>query len=144
MPFSLRRWTGAAALAAGPAAVTPLAPTPQARAATGQISIFQDDPRLDKDPATTLGRMRLLGAQVVRVSVPWYYIAPDINSKQPPVGFNPTDPADYPAVKWGLWDEIVTDAHAEGMTVDFDLMGGAPRSALDRKSTRLNSSHVRI
>jgi hypothetical protein len=66
----------------------------------------------------------------VRVSVPWYYIAPDINSKQPPVGFNPTDPADYPAVKWGLWDEIVTDAHAEGMTVDFDLMGGAPRWAL--------------
>jgi hypothetical protein len=130
MPFSLRRWTGAAALAASLAAVIALVPITQARAATGQISIFQDDPRLDKDPATTLGRMRLLGAQVVRVSVPWYYIAPDINSKQPPVGFNPTDPADYPAVKWGLWDEIVTDAHAEGMTVDFDLMGGAPRWAL--------------
>jgi hypothetical protein len=130
MPFSLRRWTGAAALAVSLAAVIALVPITQARAATGQISIFQDDPRLDKDPATTLGRMRLLGAQVVRVSVPWYYIAPDINSKQPPVGFNPTDPADYPAVKWGLWDEIVTDAHAEGMTVDFDLMGGAPRWAL--------------
>ena len=130
MPLSLRRWSTAAALAVSLAAVIALVPITQARAATGQISIFQDDPRLDKDPATTLGRMRLLGAQVVRVAVPWYYIAPDINSEQPPVGFNATDPADYPAVKWGLWDEIVTDAHAEGMTVDFDLMGGAPRWAL--------------
>src|ERR1700733_2015730 len=130
MPLSLRRWSTAAALAVSLAAVIALVPITQARAATAQISIFQDDPRLDKDPATTLGRMRLLGAQVVRVSVPWYYIAPDINSKQPPVGFNPTDPADYPAVKWGLWDEIVTEAHAEGMTVDFDLMGGPPRWAL--------------
>jgi hypothetical protein len=130
MPRLVCRWTTAAALAVSLAAVIALVPITQARASTGQISIFQDDPRLDKDPATTLGRMRLLGAQVVRVSVPWYYIAPDINSKQPPAGFDATDPADYQAVKWGLWDEIVTDAHADGMTVDFDLMGGAPRWAI--------------
>src|ERR1700735_825055 len=103
MPFSLRRWTGAAALAVSLAAVIALVPITQARAATGQISIFQDDPRLDKDPATTLGRMRLLGAQVVRVSVPWYYIAPASNSAHAPSGFNAADPAAYPPLNWELW-----------------------------------------
>ena len=105
-------------------------PVAQARASTGQVSIFQDDPRLDKDPAATLARMRLLGAQVVRVSVPWYYIAPGVNSAHAPQGFNASDPASYPATKWALWDAIVNVAHQEGMTVDFDLMGGAPRWAL--------------
>ena len=66
--------TGAAFATCGAIAAT------QARASTSQISIFQDDPRLDKDPAGTLQRMRLLGAQVVRVSVPWYFIAPARNA----------------------------------------------------------------
>ena len=91
---------------------------------------MQDDPRLDADPAGTLARMRLLGAQVVRVSVPWYYIAPAANSLHPPRGFNATDPSTYPSGNWTLWDEIVTDAHKDGITLDFDLMGGAPRWAL--------------
>jgi hypothetical protein len=102
----------------------------RARASTGQVSLFQDDPRLDRNPAATLARMRLLGAQAVRVSVPWGYIAPAANSLHEPRGFDATDPAAYPAANWGLWDEIVTDAHRDGITVDFDVMGGAPRWAL--------------
>jgi hypothetical protein len=130
MTVSVRRWTMVAALAVILAAILPLVRAAQARASTTQISIFQDDPRLDANPAATLARMRLLGAQVVRVSVPWYYIAPDINSKKPPSGFDATDPAAYPAANWALWDEIDADAHQDGITVDFDLMGGAPRWAL--------------
>jgi hypothetical protein len=130
MGLSVRRWTAAAMLAMSLAAILALVGATQARASTSQVSIFQDDPRLDTNPAGTLARMRLLGAQVVRVSVPWYVIAPNPNSKQPPHGFNATDPAAYPAGNWVLWDEIVTDAHADGITVDFDLMGGEPRWAM--------------
>jgi len=114
----------------------------EARASGSQISIFQDDPRLDKDPAGTLLRMRLLGAQVVRVSVPWYFIAPARNSKRPPAGFNGSDPASYPAANWSLWDAIATSAHNDGITVDFDLMGGSPRWAIGpgRPAGNFNSS----
>ena len=119
-----------ALLALGLSALAAALTAAQARASASQISIFQDDPRLDKDPAGTLARMRLLGAQVVRVSVPWYYIAPAINSAHPPKGFNGSDPSAYPPGNWGLWDEIALDAHRDGIRVDFDLMGGAPRWAL--------------
>jgi hypothetical protein len=104
-------------------------PASRAAASTGQISIMEDDPRVDGDPVDTLPRMRLLGAQVVRVSVHWEAIAPSPHATRAPRGFKATDPAAYPASHWGLWDEIATIAHAEGLTVDFDLMGGAPRWA---------------
>jgi hypothetical protein len=104
-------------------------PASRAVASSGQVSIIQDDPHLDRDPAGTLARMRLLGAQVVRVSVPWNYIAPAIGSAHPPRGFNGANPAAYPASRWQLWDAIATAAHNDGMIVDFDLMGGAPRWA---------------
>ncbi len=105
-------------------------PATRALGSTTQVSIFQDDARLQADPADTLVRLRVLGAQVVRVSVPWGAIAPDPRSKRAPRGFNASDPAGYPAANWALWDTIVTDAHQDGITVDFDLMGGAPRWAL--------------
>jgi hypothetical protein len=142
MAPALRRWLIPALLALALSPVLAVLPAAQARASTGQISIFQDDPRLDADPAGTLARMRLLGAQVVRVSVPWYYIAPNPNAPHAPRGFNATDPAAYPSAKWVLWDDIVSDAHKDGITVDFDLMGGAPRWALGpgrpRGSSNLN------
>lgn len=134
----LNRLTVAAIVAGALAASFGAITATQARASGGQLSIIQDDPRLDKDPAQTLARMRLLGAQVVRVSVPWYFIAPARNAKHPPAGFNASDPASYPAGAWSLWDAIVTIAHDDGITVDFDLMGGAPRWALGRGRPRGN------
>lgn len=116
--------------AAAVASILVALPVSQARASTGQLSIIQDDPRLDRDPAATLDRMRLLGAQALRVSVPWVAIAPNPNSKSAPRGFNATNPAAYPAVKWRLWDAIVNDAHKDGIKLDFDLLGGGPRWAL--------------
>jgi hypothetical protein len=112
-------------LAAG-VVVLPAAP---ARASSTQISILQDDPRLDVDPGATLARARVLGAQAVRVLVYWYSIAPAPGSRKAPPGFNASDPAAYPAANWKLWDTIVTNAKADGIRVDFDLMGGAPRWA---------------
>jgi hypothetical protein len=114
------------AVAAGVGVVLFAAP---ALASTGQVSVIEDDAHLEANPAATLERMRLLGADVVRVSVPWQTIAPDPSSAHVPAGFDAADPAAYPAAGWGLWDEIVTDARRDGITVDLDLMGGAPRWA---------------
>jgi len=43
--------------------------------------------------------------------------------------FDPSDPAAYPANKLRPYDEIVRDAQADGIAVDFLLTGGAPRWA---------------
>jgi hypothetical protein len=102
----------------------------QTRASATQVSVIEDDVHLQADPAGTLERMRALGADVVRVSMPWQAIAPAPGSTHAPGGFNASDPASYPSASWRLWDEIVVDAWRDGLTVDLDLMGGAPRWAL--------------
>jgi hypothetical protein len=104
-------------------------PTGRALASSQQISIIQDDTRLDRDPAGTLARARLLGADVFRVSVYWNWIAPAPGSRNKPRNFNASDPNAYSQVAWRLWDNIVLDAHQDGIRVDFDLIGGAPRWA---------------
>ena len=110
------------------AAVFAVPATPALGSST-QVSVIEDDAHLQADPAGTLEQMRALGAEVVRVSVPWQTIAPAPNSAHAPRGFDATDPAAYPAANWKLWDTIVTDAQRDGITVDLDLMGGAPRWA---------------
>jgi hypothetical protein len=106
-----------------------LIPAAQALASSAQLSVIEDDTHLQDDPAGTLERMRALGADVVRVSMPWQMIAPAPRSTHAPRGFDASDPAAYPAANWNLWDAIVTDAHRDGITVDLDVMGGAPRWA---------------
>src|SRR5579884_2346340 len=96
-------------------------PAGRAMASTSQMSIIQDDARLDANPVATLARARLLGAQVIRVSVHWDWIAPAGNAKKEPRHFNAADPAAYPAANWRLWDVIATYAHGYGIRVDFDL-----------------------
>ena len=95
------------------------APSP-ARASTGQIEIFQDDPHVLANPEQALQQIRDLGAGVVRVSLQWDLVAPT----QRPPGFNPTDPASYTG--WGVYDEIVNDARKDGIVVDFSVTGPAP------------------
>ena len=101
-----------------------------AGASAAQVSVIEDDPHLLADPAGTLERTRGLGADVVRVSIAWQTIAPAPSSVRAPGGFDASDPAAYPAANWKIWDAIVTDAHRDGITVDLDVMGGAPRWAL--------------
>ena len=116
---------GAVALATVPIALAPA----RALASSSQVSMIEDDTHLQADPAGTLERMRALGADVVRVSMPWQTIAPAPRSGRAPRGFDASDPAAYPAANWTLWDTIVTDARRDGITVDLDVMGGAPRWA---------------
>ncbi len=122
MPSSLRR------LAAALALVLPLwlGLTAAARAASTMQSMFQDDPHLMADPAGTLEQMRLAGATVVKVAMRWDQVAPNPRQRKAPRGFNASDPRSYPGRNWQVYDEIVRDAVADGMTVNFDLGEGAP------------------
>ena len=111
------------------AAVAIVVPAAPAHASPTQLSVIEDDTHLQANPAGTLAQIRALGAEVVRVSMPWQAVAPAPNSAHAPRGFDASDPAAYPAANWEVWDAIVLDAHRDGITVDFDLMGGAPRWA---------------
>ena len=106
----------------GAAALGLLHAPAQARASTGQIEMFQDDGHVLTDPAQALQQIRDLGASVVRVSLQWDLVAPP----KRPAGFKATDPASYPAAGWCVYDEIVTDAQQDGLTIDFSLTGPAP------------------
>jgi hypothetical protein len=97
-----------------------------ARASATQVSIIQDDPQLLSNPAATLLRFRQLGAQQVRVAIRWQFIAPSPNSFTAPRGFNGANPADYSNASWAPYDAIVRDALAEGIQVNFNVVGGAP------------------
>jgi hypothetical protein len=97
-----------------------------ALAATNQVSIFEDDPNIMSNPAATLARLRLIGAQQIRVPLRWQLIAPGANSHRRPAHFNAVNPAAYPAHNWSTWDNIVRAAKDAGIAVNFDVMGGAP------------------
>jgi hypothetical protein len=107
-----------------------LIPAAAALGSSTQLSVLEDDTHLEANPAGTLEQMRALGADVVRVSMPWQMMAPNPNSTRAPRSFDAADPAAYPEANWKLWDTIVTDARRDGITVDLDVMGGAPRWAL--------------
>ena len=97
-----------------------------ARASRSQATIIEDDPPLLSDPADTLAAFRALGANTVRVMLPWSSIAPDPTSSTIPAEFNGTDPNAYPAVNWAPYDQIVEDAVHDGIAVDLTVAGGAP------------------
>ncbi len=100
-----------------------------AAASHAQIAIIEDDGHLLQDPVGTLQTFRKLGADMVRVFVPWAAIAPDWSSTTEPQGFDAADPAAYPTGAWDRWDAVVRDARQAGIAVDFTVTGGAPRWA---------------
>jgi hypothetical protein len=109
-----------------------LFPAARAAASTTQISILEDDPQMMYNTVPTLQRLRLLGVQEIRVPVRWSYIAPSVSSYKRPAHFNAVDPAAYPRKNWVIWDNIVKDAKAAGITVNFDVVGVAPLWATGR------------
>ena len=91
------------------------------------ISIYEADPQLRADPAGTITTLRSLGADTLRVFMPWgtlgslQGVAPAAASPQPPPGFNGADPASYPASSWAYYDTVVRLARERGMQVDLTL-----------------------
>jgi hypothetical protein len=94
-----------------------------ATAQANQVGIFQDDVHMLTAPGPTLLALRGLGVGVVRVTLAWNTVAP---AQRPPAGFKASNPASYPAGNWSIYDQIVRDAHTDGIAVDFSLTGPAP------------------
>ncbi|MGI8904848.1 MAG: hypothetical protein ACR2IP_14615 [Solirubrobacteraceae bacterium] len=121
-----QRLPAALALCTAIAALGLLGAPAGAIASTGQEAMFQDDTAVLANPVGTLQRMRLLGVGTVRVFLRWQNIAPAARSRRRPRGFRAGDPAAYPARNWAPYDAIVQAAHADGIKVLFDAVGGAP------------------
>jgi len=128
-------------LLAAAAAVAALAvPAPSASASPGQESIFQDDNLLvsgsDQQVEATMGTLRSLGVDRVRISVFWRFVAPGVNSASRPSfgGRSAADPAAYGAAAWNRYDRIVTAARRYGVGVLFSVTGPAPKWATGDKS----------
>jgi hypothetical protein len=121
-----RRWSRfalGAAVALGGVAALPAT----AAASHSQVAIIQDGTDLT-NPGAAMQAFRQLGANTVRVIVPWAAIAPSPNSTKKPK-FTATDPNGYAAVNWAPYDNIVRAAQQYGLAVDFTVTGGAPRWA---------------
>jgi hypothetical protein len=107
-------------------------PAPTRPAPAHQVeSLFQDDDHLiyasSATVARTLDTLASLGVQRIRATVLWRDIAPDPTAARPPAGFDPADPADYPAVNWMPYDRLVELAGARGIGVDFNVGAPGPR-----------------
>ncbi len=128
-----------AAVALGGAAAVPAT----ALASHSQASIIEDF-NVINDPVGTLTQFRALGANTVRVIVPWQAVAPSPYATTKP-NFNATDPNAYPAGGWSHFDAIVTTAQRLGLNVDLTITGGAPRWAEAQaapKSNAVNNNFV--
>jgi hypothetical protein len=122
----VRRWSRlglGAVVALGAVASLPAT----ASASHNQLVIIQDGSDLS-NPSAAFQEFRQLGANAVRVVVPWFEIAPSPSAKTKP-NFDATNPNAYPEANWVTFDNIVRTAATDGITVDFTLSGGAPRWA---------------
>jgi hypothetical protein len=125
-----------AAAGAQPMPAAPAGPpkTPPAARTVALESMFQDDRELIYSPTATvvrtLGTLRSLGVQRLRLTILWSAIAPSPDALAPPAGFDGGDPAAYAAAAWAPYDRIVTLARARGIAVDFDLTAPGPRWAM--------------
>jgi hypothetical protein len=137
-----RRGTAAAlgaAVALGGAAALPAT----ALANHSQSAIIEDFNDIT-DPVGTLTQFRALGANTVRVILPWQAIAPNSSATKKP-NFNATDPNAYPAGNWAPFDNLINTAQRLGMTVDLTVAGGAPRwaeASAPPKSSSVNSAYT--
>jgi hypothetical protein len=130
MPHVRSRLTAALAAVVASLSAAGLLMLPATAAAShNQVSMIQDDGRMLADPAGTLAEFHSLGATTVRVDLFWYQVTRNPGSSRIPSHFNGSDPNAYPAAGWAPYDRIVQDAAADGMQIDFTIVGGAPRWA---------------
>ncbi len=109
-------------------------------------SIFQDDQYLLYEPTPTvvktLGTLRSLGVDEIRVTVLWRTIAPGANSPSQPAGFVASDPAAYPAAGFVLYDRLVELARNVGIGVDFNVTAAGPLWAMQGRAPQAHYAFV--
>ncbi|HEY4278943.1 MAG TPA: cellulase family glycosylhydrolase [Conexibacter sp.] len=76
-------------------------------------------------PDATLDQIKSLGADGIRIQMPWSQIAPSPTATRAP-SFNATDPNAYPAGSWDRFDNAINGARARGLKVQVTLTGPAP------------------
>lgn len=96
-----------------------------AEASHGQVAMFEDNRVLD-DPSGLLNKLRLLGADELRLFMQWRALAPHAQSHRRPRGFVASDPAAYPDSAWARYDTVIRQALADGIALNLDVAGGAP------------------
>src|SRR5579859_530565 len=126
LPHLRTRFALSAALLACLIGAGGLVPAP-AEASHTQLSMIMDDSALIGHPAQAFQQFRLLGVQVIRVSMWWNHVAP----ARRPHGFNPSDPKSHGYI-WAYYDSVVEAAAQNGIAIDLDVMGGAPSWAEGR------------
>ena len=92
-------------------------------------------------PDDALDTVRELGAQGIRILIPWRELAPAADSRRAP-RFAARDPDAYPAGAWARFDAAVDGARARGLTVHVTLAGPAPAWAT-RKGDGLTSPNAK-
>jgi hypothetical protein len=96
-----------------------------ASARSTQLTIMQDDTELHTSRMDArLDEMKALGTDVVKLRIGWRYVAPQGSTK--PGGFDPTNPASYPAGAWDSYDAIVRGIVARHMRPYIAITGPAP------------------
>jgi hypothetical protein len=108
-------------------------------------SIFQDDQLVLYSPTPTVKRtldtLQQFGVDRLRITVLWQAIAPDANATKKPAGFDPSDPAAYPATAWAPYDRVVAMARARGIGVDFNVTAPGPLWAMKRAPNPKYATH---
>jgi hypothetical protein len=108
-----------------------LAGVTRAHASSTQISMIEEDNGMLYDGGNTLQQLRVLGVEQIRMPMRWQLVAPNANSYKRPKNFDATNPASR-GYNWATYDGIVKNATAWGISINFDLVGGAPLWATGR------------
>jgi len=110
-------------------AAAPSALPATAAASSSQLSIFHDEPVLrgftDKDADQAMAEVKYLGADIVRTFVAWRDVAPAVNAKRMPSGFDPADPSSR-GYDWANYDAFVARAERHGLPVYFTIAPPLP------------------
>jgi hypothetical protein len=102
-------------------------------------SIFQDDQLLLYQPPTpagdsvvahTMGTLKALGVDRVRLTVEWLYLLPPSEVVHQPPGFRAADPSAYPQNRWAPFDRAIRLARTVGLQVLLTVTAPGPLWAM--------------
>jgi len=103
-----------------------------AAASPRQLTIMQDDQVFmgwsSHDPKAGMDEVQRLGADVIRTTLVWEYVAPRPRSDHMPAGFDIADP-NSPGYDWASYDRVVRLARAAGLRVLVNIAGAIPHWA---------------
>jgi hypothetical protein len=89
-------------------------------------TIFEAQSQLFANPSAALDQLQQIGADDVKIFMPWSSMAPDPLSHTRPAGFDASSPAAYAASLWAPYDAIVRAAASRKIGVDLALEAPAP------------------